>query len=399
MASASAPRSSASRISISGTSVASAPRRSSSLASDFASGRVTTMRRPASGWSATNRRKYAVCAGSECVLREPLAELVGLSFPCTRTIRTSIDRCDEPLETYTRGRRGSREPRPSRAAGSEGAQATRSAVVSARAAGSSSATSRARMASSSTRHWIASALARSGQHGLGREPLRHLVLQAEPTNARGGEHSRIELAHGDPRSACRRSPDRAGSRDHREVPSPGQRAAGCSSRRRRLPKGVQRAAVARNQAIPHVLAPCHRADDDAGRVLGRQVLERVNREVDLAVAERRSRSPVKSPLPPISGKRLAARLRPVAGGSDHARFAGEIRPRPLVSSPMTRSVWTRASVEARVPRMTAACRGGALTDRSGRRGRTGRAWRRRSRPRSRSRLARVRGRSGRGEAS
>ena len=117
------------------------------------------MRRPASGWSATNRRKYAVRAGSECVLREPLPSSSGLSFSLHADHQTSIDRRDEPLETHTRGRRGGRESRHrSRAAGSEGAQerALGSRLLHG-PRGSSSSTSRARMASSSTRHWIASA--------------------------------------------------------------------------------------------------------------------------------------------------------------------------------------------------------------------------------------------------
>ena len=112
----------------------------------------------------------------------------------------------------------------------------------------------------------------------------------------------------------------------------------------------------------------------------------------------RSSSSVKSPLPPISGSGspLACVRSPAVEITwvSHAR-SGQVP----VSSPMTESVCARASAEARVPRMTAACRGGALTDRSGRRGRTGRARRRRPRPRSRRRLARARARSGRGAAA
>ena len=247
------------------------------------------MRRPASGWSATNRRKYAVCAGSECVLREPLAELVGLSFSL-RDHQTSIDRCDEPLETHTRGRRRLASRHRSRAAGSEGAQE--------RARPSSPHGPRVVELDEPRANGVVvdTALDRERSWPGAGSIVRARATPSPRAPGRADECPRprarpIELARRRPsRSACRRSRGSSGSRDHHEVPSPGRRAAGCSSRRRRLPGSRERAAVARDEAIPHVLAPCHRADDDAGRVLGRQVLERVNGEVDLAVAERRSSS-------------------------------------------------------------------------------------------------------------
>ena len=258
MASASAPRSSASRISISGTSVTSAPRRSSSSASDFASGRVTTMRRPASGWSATNRRKYAVCAGSECVLREPLAELVGLSFSLHANHQTSIDRCDEPLETHTRGRRGSPASRDRAAQPAQGRAGTRSAVVSARAAGSSSATSRARMASSSTRHWIASApwpgagSVSGASHPSPRAPGR----ADECPRRRAQPHRTRPRRPSDPRVDV--SPGSSGSRDHREVPSWAARG---TARPTTAPSGRSascRRAQSGNPARPRAVSPRRR---------------------------------------------------------------------------------------------------------------------------------------------
>ena len=335
--------------------------------------------------------RSAPAASASCASPSPSSS--GSPSPLHANHQTSIDRCDEPLETHTRGRRGGRESRDRAAQPAPRARRNALGRRLRPGRGSSSSTSRARMASSSTRHWIASAPGPERAASSGREPLRHLVLQAEPTNARRGEQPH-RTAHGDlPDPRVDVAADRADLEITRSARTWAARRR-LLARRRRLPEGRRASCRRARQAIPHVLAPCHRADDDAGRVLGRQVLERVNREVDLAVAERSLELGREEPLAADLGKRLAARLRPVAGGPI-TRVSQASSGHALVSSPMTRSGLDARERRGPGSENTAACRGGALTDRSGRRGRTGRAWRRRSRPRSRHRLARVRGRSGR----
>ena len=63
--------------------------------------------------------------------------------------------------------------------------------------------------------------------------------------------------------------------------------------------------VARHEAVANVLASCDRSNDDALRILGRQVLERVHGEVDLTVAKRPLELLREEPLSADLGQRLA----------------------------------------------------------------------------------------------
>ena len=95
---------------------------------------------------------------------------------------------------------------------------------------------------------------------------------------------------------------------------------------RRAAQLRERSTVARDEAVANILASCDRSNDDAFRILGRQVLERVHRHVDLRVAQRPLELGGEEPFPTDLGQRLPARLRPVAGGGDDLRRALEAGP-------------------------------------------------------------------------
>ena len=264
-------------------------------------------------------------------LRELLAELLRLSLPVDAHHPTSIDGRDEPLETNTRGRRRLCERGDRRgAAGSETRRNARSAVVSARAAG------RRASASSAKRIVVGAALDREAplagrrQHRLGREPLGDDVLRgpagdARPPRGRAASNSpsrtfrmRVSTLPRMDRTS-RFGPEPASWAERRRLLVPTT----APSRDRR----ASRASRATRQSRTSSRAR-HRADDDAVRVLGRQILERVHGEVDLAFAKRSLELGGEEALPADLGKRLAARLRAIAGGRDHPRLALEARTRP-----------------------------------------------------------------------
>ena len=185
---------------MSGTIVTSAPRRSSSSASGFASGRVTTIRRPESGW--LSHGSPPVC-GPRPRQAPPLR--VARRAPAARPPRERAPRpLHRPAATSpwrrTRGvvvvtasaATGAAQPPPS------ARRNARSAVVSARAAVSSSAARSARSASSSERHWIASApCPGAGSIVSAGEPLGHDALEAEPLDSGRCEHDGVVLAVSD----------------------------------------------------------------------------------------------------------------------------------------------------------------------------------------------------------
>ena len=153
------------------------------------------------------------------------------------------------------------------------------------------------------------------------------MLETEPENAGGREQRPVVLAGGDlPDPRVDVSPDRADL----EV-GPKRAQLGRAAQAARPDDGSfrqvgQRLALTRDETVAHVLAPRHRADDDAVRVLRGQILQRVHGEVDLAVPERPLELLGEEPLAADLGQRLARRLRAVARRRDHSRLALEVRP-------------------------------------------------------------------------
>ena len=391
---------------MSGTIVTSAPRRSSSSASGFASGRVTTMRRPTSGWSATDRRQYAVRADGKCLFGESLAELLRLSLPGNAHHVSSIDRRDETLETHPRGRRRHRERRHRRrAAGAERVEERPlgrrlracGRVVEAReerahrrrrrhGTGPRARPGRAPAASSRPR---ATPSRRPRARAAGRPPRRARPRRTRPSatlRTRVSTFPRIERTSRSGRSAAQlcRSPRRL------LVPTTAPPASSASDE-----------PVSRDEAVADVLARGDGADDDARRILRREVLERVHGD-DRSRRSRsaRSSSAVKRPFPPISGSGspLACVRSPVV--DDHRVSHSSVGPALRSGARRRASVCARASDEARVPsvdrRRHAAGRSPVAAERRCRRDR---ARRRRPRPRRRRPHARARAPSDRGAAS
>ena len=325
---------------MSGTIVTSAPSRSSSSASGFASGRVTTMRRP-------EKRLLSHGSPPVCGPRPPRAPRRASRSPSSARLALPVYAHHLALHRPTRRAPGD-EPEGSwsvTASAATGAaqpppsarRNARSAVVSARAAGSSSAARSASSASSSARHWIASApCPGAGSIVSAREPLGHDALEPEP--------SRRRPLRARPRRTRRRATLRMRvstfPRIERTSRS-GRSARSCAARRRLLvpttaPAGssASEPAVAGDEAVADVLAAVHRADDDAGSILGREVLERVHGQVDLAGAQRALELGREEPLAADLGQRLAALLRPVAGRGDHSRrrTRAPAAPRPAAST-------------------------------------------------------------------
>ena len=234
------------------------------------------------------------------------------------------------------------------------------------------------MASSSTRHWIAArpGPARAASSRARATPSPRAPGRADecppPSTAPSNSPARPS------RSACRRSPGSSGSRDHPKCSHLGgapQAARPDGAPRRSRSELPSRATRQSRTSSRRVTAP---TTTPAASSVGKS-FERVNREVDLAVAERPLELGVKSPC---RRSREAARRSPASG---RRRFRSRVSQassgHALVSSRMTRSVWTRASAEPgfrddrRLPRRSAHRSLGAES-------RTDRAWRRRSRPRS-----------------
>ena len=311
---------------MSGTIVTSAPRRSSSSASGFASGRVTTMRRPQSGWSATDRRQYAVRArGKRVVARVARPSSCGSPSPSNAHHLTSIDRCDEALETHPRGRRRRYRERRDRAPRSR-----RRAPAQERPLGR-----RRRRVQPDRRARREARASRRRRRGTGprappgRAPEASSRLDSHSVTACSSPSRRTPAAAS---TAASNSPSltlrirvstfprierisRSRS-ERRELRRAAQAARPDDGARRRAPRASAAPGATRQSRTSSRARD--RADDDARRILGREILERVHGEVDLAVAERPLELGGEEALAADLGQRLAARLRPVAGGRDHA---------------------------------------------------------------------------------
>ena len=132
------------------------------------------------------------------------------------------------------------------------------------------------------------ALAGRGQHLDRVEDLGDLVEPAEPGQPGAGEHDGVDLAVGDEaRAGCRRC------RGSATTSRPRPRARSWAARRGepvpiREPAGqlAEGQPVAGDQRVARVLAQRHRGEHEALGLGGRQVLERVHGEVDLAGEQR-----------------------------------------------------------------------------------------------------------------
>ena len=141
---------------------------------------------------------------------------------------------------------------------------------------------------------------------------------------------------------------------------PARQQLGAAAQRGRADHGALRqlgdpaGALARDQHVARIGARQHRADRQARRQPGRQVLHRVHRKIDPAVEQRRLELLAEQPLAAELGERPVDHA--IAGRADHhdlerARL-GERRDRPRRARGTTSSVWTRASGEPRVPMRT-----------------------------------------------
>ena len=392
---------------MSGTIVTSAPRRSSSSASGLASGRVTTMRASvrAAGQSRIAASMRSAPRG-KCFLRRAARRprAARPRFETRTTSRPSTDatrpwrRTRGVAVAVARAATGAAQPPPRRCAGTRARPSSRRGRPDRRAPREARASRRRRLGTGSR------ALPGRARAASSRAPSSHSVTSCSSPSRRMPAAASTAASYSPFRDLPDPRIDVSADRADLEI-GPKRRELRRAAKAARPDDGACRAArpamtpARRRGSRARPRAPCHGADDDAGRILRRQILQRVHREVDLAVAQRPLELGGEEPLAADLGQRLAARLGPVAGRRDHACLALETRATPPSADATTRSVCARASAEARVPRVTAACSGGALTDRSGRRGRTGRGRRRRPRPRRRCLLARARARSGRGGAS
>jgi hypothetical protein len=165
-------------------------------------------------------------------------------------------------------------------------------------------------------------LAGGRDEAIGVQRLRDFVRAAEARESRHGQEDRVELALTPP---AQTSVDVAAKIDHGEVrpdlleeSTPAQ-AGGAHARGRG--QGVE-ARPRRNQGVARVGALQHRDESEAGRQFGRDVLQAVDGQVDLAREQRLFDLLEEGPLARNRRKRAA---RPVAGGRDvpQGRFVAE----------------------------------------------------------------------------
>ena len=172
-----------------------------------------------------------------------------------------------------------------------------------------------------------SALARRGEHRVHLQPFRHRALDPESQDAGCSKDHRVELPvlHlSDARV------DVAANRTDVEIVAEAEelrctaQAARPHDRARR--KLSQAEAVARDDAVPDVLALTHGAERDARRLLRRQVLQRMDGEVDRARPQRLLELCREQALAADGGQRHAAGLRSVTARCDRLRPAGDLGP-------------------------------------------------------------------------
>ena len=239
--------------------------------------------------------RSAPAASASRASRAPTSS--GSPSPSTAHDLTSVGRGDERLE------HGHAGPRSAVASAATGAAQPAAELSQERALGRgrracvrdrrSPRAARAR-ASSSARHCTASApWPGRGQHRLGRRatpsPRPRARAAGRPRRRARRRRTRRRAPCG---CACRRSPGSTGSRDRAAAH------ASCAARRRLLvpttapaASSAERATFASHEAVADVLAQPDGADHDARRILGREVLERVHREIDLAARAAPARAP------------------------------------------------------------------------------------------------------------
>ena len=205
-----------------------------------------------------------------------------MSTPCNRLL----------LGAQLRSRLARREPRPephSRHRAPRGTLVRRSSSPAHR--------DRRSRPEGSTRSSSASALHRQcslpwrREDRLGLEPLGHCPSSPRRRMPAGGEHSGVVLAPCTFRRACRHCRGSSESRDRAVARAAAPRGGGCWSRRPpRAEDSASAQPVPRDETVAHVFTQAHRTDHDAGRLVGREILEGVHGEVDLAVSSALARA-------------------------------------------------------------------------------------------------------------
>ena len=312
---------------MSGTIVTSAPRRSSSSASGLASGRVMTMRRPYEGL--VNHGSPPVCGP------RPRKVLPRRAADRPRAARRRLERAPPHDHRPTRpgpgdapegSRAPSRAPRlEQRSRRRAPARNARSAVVVARAAGIVERREKRphRVVVGSALHrerpWPgAGSIVSSSNHSVtARSSPSRRTPAAASTTASNWPSSTLRIRVSTLPRIERTSRSRA---KRGELRCPAKAARADDRARREL---RERATRPGHEAVANVLARRDGADHDARSILGREVLQRVDRDVDLTVEQCPLELGGEEALAADLGQRLAACLRPIPGRGDHARLALE----------------------------------------------------------------------------
>src|SRR3990170_7562634 len=153
----------------------------------------------------------------------------------------------------------------------------------------------------------------SGKVRLGLEPLGDSLFEPQPPDPGSGEHGRVVRTA---EHLVDAGVDIAADRAYLEI-RPQRMQLSLAAEAARSDNGSSRKIGERetapgNEAVARVFPHANCTNHDAGRFVRREILERVNGEVDLALTQRAPQLGSEEALPPDLGKRLPARLSPVA---------------------------------------------------------------------------------------